>query len=216
MKQKIEENHSSLPTKFRQALQKGEGRWHVCHLLPIVAAIALCVYLTWFDEKNGNFFKVHWSSFPDIMKALSAIAAALSLMSYNLRNKALDYFQTLISSKTIVVEDIKEELDEAKLVGMRISNLILKSFFTMLCLGVFAYFISEKNITTCIWLSLCTGLLISCIFSYVYVIFRMEYIEAKFLNLLAIHEELSRRNEDIVHLCENKKNEKDTKFPEDW
>ena len=216
MKQSPKADYRSPFTKFRQALQKGVGRWHICHLLPIAASITLFIYLIFFDENNGNFFLNHWSSFSDIMKALSAITAALSLMSYNLRNKALDYFQKLVSSKTIVLESIKEELEDAKLAGIRISNLTLKSFFTMLCLGIFAYFISEKNIWTCIWLSLCTDLLLSCIFSYVYVIFRMEYIEAKFLDLVAVHEEISRQNEDINHLHENQKNEKDTEFPLDW
>lgn len=216
MKQNQKADRLSFLSKLRQALQNGVGRCFVCNLLPIALSIALCVYLMYFDANNGNFFLNHWPNFPDIMKALSAITAALSLMSYNLRNKALDYFQKLISSKTIVIENIKDELEEAKCAGIRISNLTLKSFFTMLCLGIFAYFISEKNIWTCIWLSFCTGLLLSCIFSYFFVIFRLEYIEAKFLDLVAIHEEISRQDEDIKHLHENQKNEKDTEFPPGW
>lgn len=198
----------------RENLQNAKGRVIFCSIIPIISSVILLVTLRIVSVDNETLKKI-WDSHDPILKFFAGITAALSLMTYNLRNKALDYFQKLISSKTIIDEKISDALLTARLAGIKITNLTLKSFTCMLLLGWCSYFTILDSWFDNIALSIGIGLLISCIFSYVYVIFRMEYIEVRFLKLLAIQEEIERLRADSEHHQANLRQE-ESAVPNNW
>lgn len=206
---------SGLNESWREALQDSWGRTFFCTIIPLCSSVIIFIALL-FINKTSPPFKDIWDDHDTIMKFLCGITGALSLMTYNLRNKSLDYFQKLISSKTETDEDIVKSLYAARQAGIRITNLTIKSFFTMLLLGWCAYFLNQDTWFEDIILAISIGFLTSCIFSYFYVIFRMEYVESKFLKLIAIQEEILRQKEAYANLKANKDKESDTELPDEW
>lgn len=198
--------------EIRIFLQNGEGRHIFSKIIPriiIVLALIISIFL-YLNNKSWSYIYIHAN---DFFKYACALSAALAVMTYNLRTKAIDFYRNNISNECSEKRDFEEALISAKKTLFEITNITLLAFFCSALLGFSSILCNSHSIPALIITSITLGLFFSCISEYIYVLFCIEKIESTMFAILAQRCFLTSKDNS------NKKDLPpipDTKLPSSW
>lgn len=203
-----------LPTS-RDDLHDGIGRKLLCRYIPIIVSICSLIFLLAINfalgKSIGNFFP----SGADCFKFACGISAALTIMTYNLRNKAFDYFKAELSSKYHPECDLKTIIEDAEKTAQTITNITLTSFITSILLGSSIPLLDNLSLIANIFVACSIGALVCTFFSYLYVLFTIERAESEALKNILVARELELKKEERANM-RNSTTAKDTDISEGW
>lgn len=192
---------------IRQGLRDGKLRIQLAVWLPTLCGVTGFIIISY----TGFSVIAYWPNTPGILKLVAGLSAILSVSSYNLRIKALDYSIKLIE-QGFSPKRAKENMERTSCI---LTNLVLLSFVTSIVL----FFSTKTVLSVVVWgnIVLCIGcsLLLSCCVQYVYVLFAFEKLEETIMRDKCAQKY---QEQDKVYADHRKdlKNQPDTKTPKRW
>lgn len=198
----------------RESLKDGKHR-AICSLyIPLLSFLASLFFLLYFCSIL-NFFTQNQSHVINILKFSCGLSASFALMSYNLRNKALDFYQKLITSDIISESTAKDELTRAKETSASITNITLQSLFTTILIGISIEVPFHQHFLWIPLFSLSVGFFLSSLSEYIHVLFAIEKAEFMSLDFLMDQKSIEEKQKDRNRL--NKAaDQSDTPIPPNW
>lgn len=182
---------------IRESLQKGIGRTIFSKVAPgVFSTLAIiCSSILYCSGKPWCSLYEHLDI---LFKCSCALSAALAIMSYNLRSKAIEFFHKSITLEIIGAHTLKTTLSNAEATISRITNITLLAFASSAFLGLSSALSDSISFFAHIVISITVGLFFACISEYVYVLFCIEEIEISLLVLLA-QERASKGKIDLIN-----------------
>lgn len=199
----------------RAALYHGIGRKAFCIIIPGIASLVILAFLLYINDAYSKSLADLYPSSKDVFKFACGISAALTIMTYNLRNKAFDYFKAELSSEHHADYKNSEILDNARGTSEDITNITLISFITTLLTGLSIPLLDNTSIWGNAVVAACMGMLTYSFFSYLYVLFAIEYAEIKACENIVVAKEWKAKKESREANQKSTLTE-DTEISKDW
>lgn len=199
----------------RAAWYEGIGRCFFCMIIPIITTIGALTFLVYIDYAYSKAASDILPSLKDVFKFACGISAALTIMTYNLRNKAFDYFKVELSSEHHADYKNAKILDNARNTSKNITNITLISFITTLLTGLSIPLLDNTSICGNIMVASCVGMLTYSFFAYLYVLFAIEYAEVKACEHIMVEKEWKAKKKSR-EANQNSNLTEDTEISEDW
>lgn len=200
---------------IREVLQNGEHRVKFSLFVPILLASSIFI-LTIFIFPDISFFldkaKQHITN---ILKFACGLSASFAIMSYNLRNKAIDFSQKVITSTEISKDSAEKELKKAEETSSSITNITLQSLLTSILIGTTIEVPFQYYVPWCSLFCLSLGFFFSSLSEYVYVLFAIEKSELLLLRFQMGQKDLSIKKRDKA-ILERGKAKPDTNLRDNW